>query len=70
MSTSKYKRGTEYDQVYMAGFHQPQHFFAAPQENKDLGPHCRGPSSLLTNIFFFLKIKDKSEFEGTQFLHF
>ena len=38
MSTSKYKRGTGYDQVYMAGFHQQQHFFAAAQENHDLGP--------------------------------
>ena len=36
---------------YMGSFAQPQYFFAAAQENKDLRSPCRGPSSLLTNIF-------------------
>ena len=36
---------------HMGSFAQPLHFFAAAQENKDLRSPCRGPSSLLTNIF-------------------
>ena len=36
---------------HMGNFPQLQIFFAAAQENKDLRSPCRGPSSLLTNIF-------------------
>ena len=37
--------------AHMGSFTQPLRFFAAAQENKDLRSPCRGPSSLLTNIF-------------------
>ena len=36
---------------HMGSFPHPRHIFAAAQENKDLRSPCRGPSSLLTNIF-------------------
>ena len=36
---------------YMGSFAQTLHFFAAAQEYKDLQSPCRGPSSVLTNIF-------------------
>ena len=36
---------------HMGSFPQPQHIFAAAQENKDLRSPFRGPFSLLT-IFF------------------
>ena len=43
----------------MVSFPQPQYFFAAVQENKDLRPPCVGFSSLLTNIYI-LKINKKT----------
>ena len=55
----------------MGCFPHPRHIFAAAQENKDLRSPCRGPSSLLTNIFCVDPKNiglETSGFEGINFL--
>ena len=38
--------------IYMTGFSQPQHFFAAECIFVDFSTLCRGPSALLLETFF------------------
>ena len=56
----------------MGSFPQPQHFFAAAQENKDFGALHRGPS-MPKEYKLFIDTENSgleaSGFEGSKFLH-
>ena len=57
--------------TYMGSFPQPQHFFAAAQENKEFGALRMGPS-MPSKYKLFVDTKNSaletSGFEGSKFL--